>query len=171
MPKPSTTDYPEYFGKYIDLVSDDDLQQAFKDQMPQIKEFLNSVTEDKYEFAYAPGKWTLKELLQHLIDTERVFNYRALCISRKETASLPSFDENLYTENSNGNFRSWESLKNEFINLRRSTEDLFESFTDEMLQQKGLASNKLISVNSLGFIAVGHVTHHIKIAKEKYLNS
>src|SRR4051812_3235390 len=169
MSKPATSDYPEYFGQYINQVEEDDLGTAFRNQFPKIENFLRSVDEEKAGYAYAPGKWTLKELLQHIIDTERIFNYRSLCFARKEAASLPPFDENIYADNSNANARSWKSLSNEFINVRRSTEDLFKSFTEEMLQQVGTASNKSISVLSLGFITVGHITHHIKVINEKYL--
>ncbi len=169
MSKPATSDYPEYFGQYINQVEEDDLGTAFRNQFPKIESFLHSIDEEKGGYAYAPGKWTLKELLQHIIDTERIFNYRALCFARNEAASLPPFDENVYADNSNANARTWKSLSNEFINVRRSTEDLFNSFTEEMLQQKGTASNKSISVLSLGFITAGHITHHIKVVKEKYL--
>jgi hypothetical protein len=169
MPKPIATDYPEYFGRYINQVTEDGLKEAFKNQWQKILEFLQSITEEKSGFAYAPDKWTLKGLLQHTIDTERIFSYRGLCISRKETASLPSMDENLYAQNSNANARSWKDLSNEFINVRRSTEDLFNSFSEQMLQQKGIAGEKSISALSLGFICVGHVTHHMNVAREKYL--
>ena len=169
MAKPNTSDYPEYFGRYINQVPEEDLQEAFKNQFSKIESFLLFVNEEKAAFAYAPGKWTLKELLQHVIDAERIFNYRALCFARKENAPLPSFNENLYAENSNANTRSWKSLVNEFLNVRRSSEDLFSSFSDGILQQKGTAGNNLISVLSLGFIIIGHVYHHIKVAEEKYL--
>lgn len=168
MPKPVSTDYQEYFARYINLVKEDELRLAFKNQLPILEEFLQSVDEKKSTYSYAPGKWTLKELLQHTIDTERIFNYRALCIARKETASLPSFDENLYAQNSRANERSWEDLKNECINLRRSTHDLYNSFSVETLSQTGIANNNTISILSLGFITVGHTYHHINIARERY---
>jgi len=171
MPKPLPADYPEYFGKYINQVPEEELSEAFKNQFPKIESFLREIDEEKSKYSYAPGKWTLKELLQHLIDCERIFNYRALCFARKETVSLPSFDEDLYAENSNANNRSWKSLSNEFINVRRSTADLFNSFTDEMMQQAGIANNKSISVLSIGFIIIGHITHHIKVVQERYLQA
>ncbi|MDB5223508.1 MAG: damage-inducible protein DinB [Chitinophagaceae bacterium] len=169
MSKPLTTDYPAYFGQYISQVNEDDLNEAFENQLPKLQELLQSINENKADFAYAPGKWTLKELLQHIIDAERIFNYRALAFARKETTSLPSFDENLYANNSNANARSWKDLSAELLNLRRSTEDLYKSFSDAMLEQKGIANNNSTSVLSLGFITIGHVTHHIKVVKEKYL--
>lgn len=169
MSKPLTTDYPAYFGQYISQVNEDDLNEAFENQLPKLQELLQFINENKADFAYAPGKWTLKELLQHIIDAERIFNYRALAFARKETTSLPSFDENLYANNSNANARSWKDLSAELLNLRRSTEDLYKSFSDAMLEQKGIANNNSTSVLSLGFITIGHVTHHIKVVKEKYL--
>ncbi len=142
MSKPSRTDYPEYFGRYINRVPEDDLQQAFSNQGKILPAFLSSITEEKSLHTYAEGKWTLKEMLQHIIDTERIFNYRALCISRKETVSLPSFDENLYAANSNANKRSWQSLLEEFFHVRITTEDLYKSLTEEMLEQKGMDNNR-----------------------------
>jgi hypothetical protein len=169
MPKPATTDYPEYFGRYISQVTEDDLVTAFNNQAKIFPAFLHSISEEKSTYAYAPGKWTIKELLQHLVDSERIFNYRALAIARKETVSLPSFDENSYAANSDANTRNWNSLANEFLNLRASTKDLYDSFNEQMLGQKGIANGKTISVLSLGFITIGHVYHHQKVLEEKYL--
>jgi len=169
MAKPQPSEYPAYFATYINQVAEEDLPEAFRNQLKQLQQFLHSVDEAKADHAYAVGKWTLKELLQHVIDGERIFTYRALSFARKETTSLPSFDENIYAQNSNSNSRSWKSLSNELINVRRSTEDLYNSFTEDMLQQKGNANNNTISVLSLGFTIIGHVTHHIKIAEQRYL--
>ena len=169
MSKPSITDYPQYFGRYINQVPEDDLEQAFSNQSNILPAFLSSITEEKSLHTYAEGKWTLREMLQHIIDTERIFDYRALCISRKEIVSLPSFDENLYAANSNANIRSWQSLIDEFFHVRITTEDLYKSFTEEMLEQKGTANNKSINVVSIGFIAIGHVYHHKQVIEERYL--
>jgi hypothetical protein len=169
MSKPSITDYPQYFGRYINQVPEDDLEQAFSNQSNILPAFLSSIAEEKSLHTYAEGKWTLREMLQHIIDTERIFNYRALCISRKEIVSLPSFDENLYAANSNANIRSWQSLIDEFFHVRITTEDLYKSFTEEMLEQKGTANNKAINVVSIGFIAIGHVYHHKQVIEERYL--
>lgn len=171
MAKPQASEYPAYFHTYISQVAEENLYEAFKNQFKQLELFLHSVNESQADHSYAPGKWTLKELLQHVIDGERIFTYRALAFARKETTSLPSFDENLYAENSKANVRSWKSLSNEFINVRRSTEDLYNSFTEEMMQAKGTANNNTISVLGLGYTIIGHVTHHIKIAEERYLAS
>ncbi len=96
MPKPEATDYPGYFNRYIIQVPEDDLNEAFINQSLMLPEFLGSISEQTSMHTYAEGKWTIKELLQHIADAERIFNYRALCIARKEEKSLPSFDENTY---------------------------------------------------------------------------
>lgn len=169
MPKPSPTTYPEYFKKYVDLVPEDDLLTGLTNQLPVIKDLLNGISEEQSTYAYEDGKWTLKELLQHMIDAERVFNYRALCIARKETVSLPGFDENDYAQNSNANNRNWQNLVEEFLAVRNSTQFLYESFTDEALNSSGISNNNPISVNSLGFITLGHFYHHKKVIEERYL--
>ena len=168
MSKPSPTTYPPYFQKYIDLVPDEELLVGFANQAVIIKNLLGSITEEKSVFAYAPGKWTLKDLLQHMIDTERIFCYRALCFARKEAFHLPGFDENEYAANASANNRTWQSLKEEFIAVRNATELLFKSFSEEELLRSGIANNIPTSSVSMGFIALGHVYHHKKIIEERY---
>ena len=170
MPKPSPDSYFAYFKKYVDQVPEEDLSAAFSNQLPVITDLLNSITEEKSMYAYDTGKWTLKELLQHMIDTERIFNYRALAIARKETVALPGFDENSYAANSNANSRSWRTLVDEFLAVRQSTQFLYESFTDEALASTGTASNNRVTVNSLGFTTLGHFYHHKKVMEERYLS-
>jgi hypothetical protein len=169
MSKPSPTSYPGYFQKYIDQVPEHDLFTGFDNQLPVIDTFLSSISEEQSAYAYAEGKWTLKEVLQHMIDTERVFGYRALCFARKEKASLPSFDENDYAANSNANSRSWRSMVDEFLAVRRSTLMLFRSFSPEALESIGTANNNNTSVEALGFICLGHFNHHKKVMEERYL--
>ena len=168
--KPSPETYFPYFKRYVDQVPEEDLATAFSNQLPIISNFLNAITEEKSTYAYAPGKWTLKELLQHMTDTERIFNYRALAIARKETAPLPGFDENSYADNSNANSRSWQTLVDEFLVVRQSTQYLYDSFTDEMFAASGTASNNPVTVISLGFTTLGHFYHHKKVMEEKYLS-
>ena len=169
MPKPSPTSYPGYFQKYIDQVPEQDLHEAFANQDRVMQHFLASINEELSMHAYAEGKWTIKEILQHMIDTERIFNYRALCFARKEAASLPGFEENDYAANSFANNRRWDSLVKEFLTVRQSTELLFKSFTEEMLDNLGTSNNKTIDVSSIGFIIAGHYYHHKKILLERYL--
>src|SRR5450432_2349241 len=117
--------YPSNFQRYIDEVKEDDLKTAFKNQMPAAEIFFQSITEELSKRKYAEGKWTIKEVLQHIIDAERIFGYRALCFARKEGHPLPSFDENEYAINSNANDRDWSELVAEFSSVRTSTEYLY----------------------------------------------
>jgi hypothetical protein len=169
MTRPSPTKYPGFFQSYIELVPEEDLADAFNKQTPVIRSFLSSISEEKSHIVYETGKWSIKEVLQHIIDAERIFSYRALCFARKEKAGLPGFEEKGYAANSNADHRSWQSLGNEFLIVRQSTHLLFNSFTDEMLESEGTANNYLINVASIGFLLLGHFYHHKKIVDERYL--
>ncbi len=127
MAKPSPSTYIGYFKRYIDLVEEEDLMTAFKKQTAGLSPFLQSITEEKSTYAYAENKWTIKELLQHAIDTERILSYRALCLARGEQLNLPGFEEDEYAANSFANNRNWSDLIAEFVTVRKSTEMLFES--------------------------------------------
>jgi hypothetical protein len=124
---------------------------------------------DKFDFRYAEGKWTIKEIIQHVIDTERIFSYRALRISRNDKTPLPGFDENEYVINTDANNRHLQSLLTELSLVRQSTIALFKSFTPMQLERLGVASNNDISVRAIGFILIGHQKHHQKIFMERYL--
>lgn len=165
----SPTNQPGYFRVYIDQVKEKDLPAAFANQLTIIKEFLPSISEEKSMYAYSPGKWTLKEMLQHIIDAERIFTYRAVCFARKDSVNLPGFDENEYAAASNANARSWESLTAEMISVRQSTLQLYNSFSVEMLTNIGRANNNSFSVSELGFLLIGHLNHHKRIIEERYL--
>jgi len=166
----SPTSLPGYFQVYINQVKEADLAAAFSRQSMVIKDFFPAINETQASLAYAPGKWTLKELLQHLIDSERIFTYRALCFARGEQTLLPGFDENDYANASNANQRSWDDLVAEFVALRRATLFLFNSFTPAMLANMGTANNNVLSVESIGFILLGHFNHHKQIMEERYLS-
>lgn len=170
MSDPSPTFSPGYFQVYIDQVKEKDLPTAFINQSAAIKDFLPAISEEQSKFAYAPGKWTIKELLQHIIDCERIFTYRALSFARGERANLPGFEENDYAATSGANNRTWESLSAEFVAVRRSTLFLYDSFTPEMLDNAGTANNNTYSVALLGFILLGHFNHHKRIIEERYLS-
>ena len=168
MSKPSPTSVPGYMQKYINLVVEDDLITGFNNQQQLIQQMLASISEEKSAYAYAPGKWTLKAVLQHLIDSERIFSYRALCFARKETISLPGFDENDYADSNAANVRSWASLCEEFLAVRTATVLLFKSFTPEEMIRTGVANNNPNSVVATGFITLGHFNHHKNIIAERY---
>ena len=165
----SITNTEGYFVKYTSLVAENNLTEAFANQDRILNEFCEKITEEKSVYAYEVGKWTLRELLQHIIDTERIFAYRALAIARKDTSILPSFDENLYAANSNGNARTWQSLVAEMKAVRETTKILFNSFTKDMLTADGKFSSNTANPETLGFIVIGHLYHHIKIVAERYI--
>lgn len=169
MPKPIEGTYQPYTISYISKVPEDDVMDAFRNQHETLMEFFDKIPEDKYEYAYAPGKWTLKELLQHIIDAERIFAYRALCIARMEKQSLPGFEEDEYAANSFANNRRWPDLVKELQTVRKSTELLFASLDANVMHNKGTSNNAVVTPNSIGFIMVGHLYHHIQIIQEKYL--
>jgi len=169
--KPVEGTFPPYFAHYIQLVKEDHLIEALNHQATIVTTFFDDLPIEIADYSYAPSKWTLKELMQHIIDTERIFAYRALSIARKEQQSLPGFDENEYVTNSHAHKREWTALLAEFKLVRKTTEILFQSFEEEVLQLSGLSSNKPVTVNALGFIIVGHVYHHIDVIKERYLLS
>ncbi len=164
------TVYKNYFEKYTALVPEKDILSALLNQSKILNDFFGSVSEEKAEYAYAAGKWTLKEMLQHLIDTERIFGFRALSIARKETVTLNGFDENSYAANSFANKRTWAGLVNEMKIVRESTTLLFSSFTEEMQNTAGNFSAATATVKTIGNIIVGHFYHHLNVANERYLN-
>ena len=132
---------------------------------------MKSIANDKLEYRYDKGKWTIKEVIQHLMDAERIFAYRALRIARQDQTPLPGFEQNDYVQPSQANERSLDDLINEFKAIRASTVALFNSFTDKMLLAKGTASNSPVSVRAIGFIIMGHEIHHCQVIKERYLNA
>lgn len=157
-----------FFEKYTSLVKEENLNEAFEQQEATLEEFYNTVSEEKSMYAYGEGKWTLKEMLQHMIDTERIFTYRALAIARKETATLLGFDENNYVDNSNANARTWASLVEEMSTVRKATQLMYASFTKTMLENIGKFSSAEGTPDTLGLICIGHIYHHIKIVEERY---
>ncbi|WP_431134314.1 DinB family protein [Psychroserpens mesophilus] len=165
----NTNEYNPYFQTYIDKAGDLNVIEGLKQNGLTVMAFLEAIPEEKYDYAYAQGKWTIKELIQHVIDTERIFTFRALSFARKENTALSGFDENEYAKTSQANRRSKQSLLNEYKALRLASIALFESFTDDMMLQIGNASNSDISVRAIGFILVGHENHHCQIIQERYL--
>ena len=159
--------YPEL--KKIDP-NTEEVKTTENNQDKSLTDLLSKVPEEKANYAYAEGKWTLKELLQHLIDCERIFCFRALAIARKDPANLPGFEEDDYAAASAANRRSWASLGEEMKTLRISTKQLFASFSEEMLEAKGKFNNNEGQVKKLGFIILGHTVHHVRVAEERYLN-
>ena len=165
------TEYPDFYKSYIQELEEVELIEELEICLHEFIKFVQNISMDKFDYQYAEGKWTIKEIIQHLIDSERVFSYRALRISRNDKTPLPGFDENEYVANSNGNERSLQSLLTEMAVVRQSTLSLFNSFSQEQLTKIGMASNREVSVRAIGFIIIGHQKHHQKIFIERYLNS
>ncbi|MDP2302760.1 MAG: DinB family protein [Ignavibacteria bacterium] len=167
--KPETSEYDKFYQTYMDYLPDElDIIGQLLTQKQIVLDFISSLTEDSALFSYAEGKWTIKEVLGHMIDTERVFSYRVLAISRGEQQKLPGFEQDDYVINGKFNLRPLKSLSNEYESLRNSNIALFRSFETGQLSRKGIASEKSVSVNALLFMLTGHELHHIKILREKY---
>ncbi len=171
MPKPNPGTYPAYFDNYIKKVEPDSVKEAIEKYSAPLLEFFSNIPRDKQDYSYAEGKWTLKELLQHVIDAERIFAYRALRIARKDQTPLPGFDENSYNAAAKANDRSWNELVEEFTAVRKSTDLLFKSFNEEQLNASGITNESPNTVNAIGFIVLGHLIHHKNIVQERYLPS
>ena len=169
MARPDLSRVPEWFHGYIAQVEGDNLLPALTQQHSTFVQFLENLPVEKREYRYGQDKWTIKEVLQHIIDAERVFAYRALCIARGEQQSLPGFDENEYAARSKAQMRNWDDMLEEFKAVRRSTEILFSSFDNEQLETAGISNGKQVYVLGIGFIIAGHLTHHLNIIKERYL--
>jgi hypothetical protein len=159
---------PEYYDRYINLCDDVAVTAALaiygSPMFQKEKQALLQLGDN----VYAPGKWTVKDTIQHIIDTERVFAYRAMRISRGDTTPLPGFDENMYAEHTTAATRTLEDLMEEFDVVRRSTILLYKSSTDGMLQNEGTASGKTISPLAIGFTIAGHAIHHMNVLRERY---
>lgn len=167
--RPNPGDYSTYYENYIKLIEGDDILKILNEQSKKTQDILNSFSEHRGNFRYADGKWTIKEIVGHLLDTERVFAYRALCIARGEKKTLPGFDQDDYVSGGNFNRRELFDLNYEFRLLRESNLLLFRSFTPEMLKLKGFANESSVTVLAILFIIAGHEKHHMNILREKYM--
>jgi hypothetical protein len=168
MARPLNTDYPAYCENYIQKTQSNCIQDLITDYAEQINTFFEMIPESLADHSYAQNKWTIKEVIQHIIDTERIFCYRALRFARKDKTHLAGFEENDYAINADASLRSLQSLKDEFYAVRKSTDLFLINLTNEQLKQAGTASNHLITVNALAYVIFGHVLHHIKIFEERY---
>lgn len=169
MTRPDLTTLPDFHKRYVDHVKDLDVIDALKNANEQMLELVRSIPEERGLFKYAPEKWTIKESLCHILDTERILAYRAMRFARNDKTPLPGFEENDYAPEANANNRNLIRISDEMERLRLTTIDLFEDFTPQMLSRKGLANNLELSVLNLGYIIAGHECHHLKILKERYL--
>lgn len=167
--RPQQGEFPAYYTNYIALVPEGDLPQFLEIQGKEIMATLENIETEKENFRYAEGKWTTKELIGHLIDTERIMAFRALVFSRGEAQSIPGFNENDYVKAGGFAGRSLASLIAEFKSLRTSNIDLMASFSSDQLAQIGNANGLTVTVAALCYIIAGHAAHHINILTDRYL--
>ncbi len=166
-PKPGS--YPEYFEKYIPLISENDLLKALNENWADLNRVLAEAPAAKHDFAYAPGKWTLKQVVLHMIDTERVISYRALRFARKDPQQPLPFDENQYVAATDLSNRSLKDLLEEYQTVRFATTALFKTFSDTTLALSGNTSYGKTTVLALGYLIAGHSLHHLNVIKQRYL--
>ncbi|HXD79813.1 MAG TPA: DinB family protein [Puia sp.] len=159
----------ETYQGYLDLVPEKDFRNAIRKNKRQFLKLLERIPRKRHDYAYAEGKWTLRELLQHIIDCERVFAYRALRLGRMDATPLASFDEQAWGAHSGGAQRRWKDLVAEFRAVRESTEYLLEGMSDEQLRFVGLANGRTQNAFTIAYLIPGHVRHHMNIILERYL--
>ena len=167
--RPAGDEHIAYYSTYIDRVPDGDIVETLKRDTTETLAFLRAIPESRFDFQYAPEKWTIRQVVGHLADGERVFQYRAWRFSRADTIPVPGFDENLYVANGPFTRVSMPDLISEFENLRRATIHLFSSMDGESMARRGVANDAEISVRAIAFIIAGHVSHHLQVLKERYL--
>jgi hypothetical protein len=169
--RPDENEYPEYARIYVDRVRGDDAVEALSESESETVALLGPLEEDKVSgLTYAPGKWTLKQVLGHVIDCERVFAYRALCIARGEAASLPGFDQEAYAAVADAESRSLASLLVEYHAVREASMALFKTLSPEAWTRRGKANELSVTVRGLAFQIPGHELHHLAILRERYLS-
>lgn len=171
MTRPDLNTVPDFYKGYVEHVKNYDVLEALRISSKETLELMRTLPEEKGGYRYAPGKWSIKEVLCHTMDAERIMSYRALRFARNDKTPLPGFEENDYAPEANADSRSIKVIVDEMERLRLTTIDLFSSFTDEMLKRKGLANNVELSVINLGYIISGHESHHRSILRERYLSN
>ena len=169
MNRPETTEYKDDYENYVSLVEETDIVSSMRKQLVEVENLFASISEEKGEFAYAEGKWTIKELLGHLINGERVFSYRALRISRGDETPLSGFDQDLLTDNGNFNSISLADLIQEFSHLCRANIIFFQNLTNEAWSRTGTVNDTPASVRAIAYNRVNHIRHHIDSLRSHYL--
>jgi len=169
MQRPDVGEYAPYFAKYVDLVTGNELVHTLRAQIGDTLATLRAVSEGDSLMRYADGKWSLREVVGHMIDTERIFAYRVLRIARADETPLPGFDQDPYIAAGRFDERAWTSLLDEFEAVRRSNLFLFEGLDAEAWGRRGVSSGSPITARGLGFVIAGHELHHMRIVRERYL--
>jgi uncharacterized damage-inducible protein DinB len=168
MNRPEATEYADYYANYISKVPGSDVLSVLESQRLQMLQLFAGRSERDGSFRYAPGKWTVKEVLGHITDTERIFSYRALRIGRGDQTPLPGFEQDDYVRNSESGGRTLAGLAEEFGAVRTASISLLRSFNEEAWSRRGMASQKEVTVRAIGFMIAGHQIHHRIILEERY---
>jgi len=166
---PDATEYAPYYGRYVSLVPGSDIIAVLEEQAVQTKEMLSRISELDADMRYAPGKWSIKQLFGHVTDTERIFAYRALRISRGDQTPIEGFEQDTYVDNAPFQTCTMAGLAQEYAAVRSSTQFLFRHLADEHWSRRGTASGKEVSVRALAYMIAGHEIHHWNVLREKYL--
>ncbi|WP_445666382.1 DinB family protein [Fodinibius sp. AD559] len=166
--RPEPDEYGDFYEGYINLVEQPNVIQSLIQQGQKVYTLIQQLTDEEANYRYADDKWSVKEIIGHLIDTERIMAYRALCISRGEETALPGYDHESYVQKGNFDQRSLQSLSTEYDALRNANISMFNSFSKEQMLHKGTANEVSVSVRALAFIISGHEKHHLNILEEKY---
>ncbi len=169
MNRPKPNEYADFYSGYIKELPHDNVIKLLEDDRDELQSLIRSLPEDKGSCSYAEGKWSIKEVLGHIADVERVHSYRVMCFARGESKSLPGFEQDDYVRKADFNKRSLASLADELKYLRDANIALFKSFDEEILMRKGISNNYEFTVRAFIFIIAGHELHHLKIIKERYL--
>lgn len=168
--KPQPNEYGSFYQGYMNLFDEKaNLFALLSERLDFMKDFYGKISEEKSQTAYAEGKWTIREVLGHIIDCERIMAYRALCVARGEKKSLPGFEQDDYMQNANFQKRTLKNLLEEFVSVRQTTLQLFENLDENAINQLGNANDNTVSVRALCGIVVGHEIHHTNIIAERYL--
>lgn len=167
--RPDPSEYASYFGRYVSLVPDGAIADILKRQRDEHAAFYGGISEAQAAHRYAPDKWSIKQVLGHLIDAERVFAFRGLAASRNERKPLPGFEQDDYVAAGDFDDRAWRDLVGEYASVRAATIALYSGMTDAMLTRLGNANNADVSARACAFMIAGHELHHIKLLKERYL--
>jgi hypothetical protein len=170
MGRPAPEEYPEYYNQYLHLVKDGDIITILEEQSINVQKFIASIPEEKGDITYGFGKWTIKEIFGHLIDTERILAYRALRIARRDKQTLPGYDQDDYVKNAKYYKKPLKELADEMLLLRAANLKFFQSFDEDDLMQRGVANDFEFSVRAILYILAGHELYHINFIKENYLN-
>ena len=171
MQRPAPTEYPDFYAGYVGGVPDGEILTLLRLELDRTSSLLRALTPERASHRYGEGKWSVKEVVGHLIDTERMFGYRAHCFARQDPAPLPGFDQEDYVRSSNAADRPLAELVDELNAVRQSNIALFQSLDDAMWSHRGIGSECEFTVRALAYIVVGHEIHHRSVIEERYLNA